>query len=264
LRLEIVRLIRFRWRSAVETLAKFHRVDPKSVGLGNFGKASGFYDRQIKTFTTISASQAKAVDVDTKIPVGNIEHFDGMVKFFGDPATQPKDRGTLVHGDYKIDNMVFHKTEPRVIGILDWEMSTLGHPLSDLVNLTAPYASVTSPSPVGTGKGAPSFAPGAVKGLPSREQCIKWYADIAGWDPTQDLIWGDAFGAFRGSIIMQGIAARYALRQASSAKALDYAVQMKPYANWAWTLVEKQKEVLKEQSVKEKARAKMMTGTSKL
>lgn len=59
------------------------------------------------------------MDIESKQPVGKIPHFDDMVSFFGDPKTQPKDRGTLIHGDYKIDNLVFHKTEPRVIGILE-------------------------------------------------------------------------------------------------------------------------------------------------
>lgn len=230
------------------------------MGLSNFGKFSGFYDRQIKTFRTISDSQAKAVDVETQIPVGKIPHFDDMEAFFQDPNMKPKDRGTCVHGDYKIDNLVFHKTEPRVIGILDWEMATIGHPLSDLVNLTSPFASVTSPTPVGTGKGQPLFKPGAVPGLPSREQCIAWYAEVAGWDPSKELPWGDAFGAFRGAIIMQGIAARYALRQASSAKAHEYASQMKPYSLWAWSMVEK---LQKRASVKDRA-WKWMTGNAKL
>ncbi len=71
--------------------------------------------------------QAQAVDVETNIPVGKIPHFDDMVAFFKDPKTQPKDRGTLVHGDYKIDNLVFHKTEPRVIGILEYVSARYKH-----------------------------------------------------------------------------------------------------------------------------------------
>ncbi|KAI9835144.1 MAG: hypothetical protein M1819_002513 [Sarea resinae] len=234
-----------RWHDAIRTLAKFHCVDPKSVGLQSYGKSAGFYNRQLATFSKISESQAEAVDVDTKKAVGKIPHFDDMVSFFSDPQTQPKDRGTLVHGDYKIDNVVFHKTEPRVIGILDWEMSTIGHPLSDLANLLTPHLTATShlatkiqPS----GRRHSAFEPGAVPGLPTREQCLRWYREVTGWDPTGELTWADAFGIFRGSIIMQGIAARYALRQASSAKATDYAIQMRPYAEFAWGLVEELKD----------------------
>lgn len=109
----------FRWHSAITTLAKFHRVIPKEVGLESFGKATGFYDRQIKTFNTITKAQAEAVDKESGVPVGKIPHQDDMVAFFNDPKTQPKDRSSFVHGDYKIDNVVFHKTEPRVIGILE-------------------------------------------------------------------------------------------------------------------------------------------------
>lgn len=108
-----------RWHDAIRTLAKLHTLSPTSVGLTNFGKCSGFYDRQIKTLGTISMSQANAVDVETQKSVGKIPHFDDMVSFFQNHATQPKDRATLIHGDYKIDNLVYHKTEPRVIGILE-------------------------------------------------------------------------------------------------------------------------------------------------
>lgn len=111
------------WEDAVRTLAKLHRVRPKDVGLESFGKPSGFYNRQIKTFGSLAQSQAAASDKDTGEPVGQLAHFDDFVNFFSDPKSQPRDRGVLVHGDYKIDNLVFHKTEPRVIGILDWEMS---------------------------------------------------------------------------------------------------------------------------------------------
>lgn len=124
------------WHDSIRTLAKLHRVRPKDVGLETFGKPSGFYNRQIRTFSSLAESQAAAKDQDSGEPVGQLPHFSEFLEFFGQEQKQPQDRGALVHGDYKIDNLVFHKTEPKVIGILDWEMSTVGHPLADLCNLT--------------------------------------------------------------------------------------------------------------------------------
>lgn len=108
------------WHAAVRTLALLHSVDPDSVGLGNFGRRSGFYSRQVRTWSTICAAQAATRDVETGEAVGALPHFDEIVRFFADETRQPVDRGTLIHGDYKIDNLVFHKTEPRVIGILEY------------------------------------------------------------------------------------------------------------------------------------------------
>jgi aminoglycoside phosphotransferase (APT) family kinase protein len=230
-----------RWQSAITTLAKFHRVIPKAVGLETYGKPTGFYNRQINTFNTISKSQAEAKDKDTGIPVGKIPHQDDMVFFFSDPKSQPKDRSSFVHGDYKIDNIVFHKTEPRVIGILDWEMSTIGHPLSDLNNLLAPYLMANSQKALSIGRANTAFQPGKTDGLPSRDQLISWYSEVAGWDPRPDLTWGDAFTTFRSAVIIQGIAARYAMRQASSTQAQEYGATMKPYAEIAWDLVQEYK-----------------------
>ncbi|KAF2869322.1 kinase-like domain-containing protein [Massariosphaeria phaeospora] len=227
------------WHSAITTLAKFHRVVPKDVGLENYGKPSGFYNRQISTFNTISKAQGATVDKDTGVPVGKIPHQDAIVEFFSDPKTQPKDRSSFVHGDYKIDNVVFHKTEPRVIGILDWEMSTIGHPLSDLANLLTPYVTATAQQALDIGRANEAFQPGVTKGLPSRDQLLAWYAEVAGWDPRTSMTWGDAFGLYRSSIIMQGIAARYALRQASSANAQDYVAMMHPFSEITWDLVQK-------------------------
>lgn len=107
------------WREATQTLAKFHAVDYKKIGLEKFGRPDNFYNRQIQTWTTICEAQAKAADVESKEPVGQLPHFDETIRFFRSERLQPKDRATLVHGDYKIDNLVFHKTEPRVIGILE-------------------------------------------------------------------------------------------------------------------------------------------------
>lgn len=108
-----------RWQDAVVTLAKLHRISPSSVGLSSFGKSSGFYNRQIKTFSTISVAQAQAVDVETRTSVGKTPHYEDVVKFLRDPESQPQDRASLIHGDYKIDNLVYHQTEPRIIGILE-------------------------------------------------------------------------------------------------------------------------------------------------
>lgn len=230
------------WHDAVRVLAKFHCVNYSRVGLDDFGRHFGFYDRQIKTFKTVSKAQAEAVDVDTKEPVGDIPHFHDMVSFFSDKSQQPKDRSTLIHGDYKIDNMVFHKTEPRVIGILDWEMATIGHPLSDLVNLIGPYTWSARGAKLEiqskTARARTAFEPGQTPGLPSLDEVLQWYKEESGYDAEKELEWGAAFGGFRGAVIMQGIAARYAQRQASSASAMEYGSQMQPYGRWAWARVE--------------------------
>lgn len=231
-----------RWHSAITTLAKFHRVSPSSVNLSTYGKPSGFYNRQIATFNTISLAQASTKDIETHIPVGKIPHQDEMVSFFSDPATQPADRSSFIHGDYKIDNLVFHKTEPRVIGILDWEMSTIGHPLSDLTNLLSPYLTASSAKAKSVGRAHEGFILNTTPGLPTRPQLIEWYKEVAGWDPAQDMLWGDAFATYRNTIIMQGIAARYAVRQASSAQAKSFGEMMGPYAEVAWGVVEEFKD----------------------
>lgn len=233
------------WKSAVETLAKYHRVAPTSVDMQGFGRPDNFYNRQLKTFATLSKAQAETRDIETGEPVGHIPFFEEMSAFFAQKETQPRDRGTLVHGDYKIDNVVFHKTEPYVIGVLDWEMATIGHPLSDVVNLTGPYAHAEAAEhqsgdakAMASYRGSDAFLKGRTPGLPTREQVLEWYHAIVPWKyEPKELTWGDAFGLYRGAIICQGIAARYAVRQASSAKAKDYGVMMGPHGEEAWEIV---------------------------
>jgi aminoglycoside phosphotransferase (APT) family kinase protein len=121
-----------------------------------------------------------------------------------------------------------------------WEMSTIGHPLSDLINLLTPYYLVNEEV-----NNLPAFAPGALPGLPSQKALVKWYAEVAGWDPTPDLTWGVAFGFFRTTCIFQGIAARWAVRQASSAKAKDHAQQRHPMGRLAWKHVQRARDQAK-------------------
>lgn len=225
------------WKAAIETLARFHSVDFKAVGLESYGKPQGFYNRQLATWRTICAAQAATKDADSGKPVGDLPHFDSLLSFFADTSRQPRDRGTLIHGDYKIDNVVFHKTEPRVIGILDWEMSTVGHPLSDIANILGPFenAKMTGGAMYSS---SPAFLPGATAGLPTPDTIMKWYADVAGWDPRPEINWALAFSTFRLGAICQGIAARVAGRQASSEAAAKHAESMGPLAEYAWELVQ--------------------------
>ncbi|POS88453.1 hypothetical protein EPUL_000144 [Erysiphe pulchra] len=216
------------WYDAVRTLAKLHSINPIDVGLQDFGKNSGFYDRQIKTFTKVCQVQANIKDVETQEIVGAIPHTEEMLCYFSDKKIQPQDRSCLTHGDYKIDNLVFHKTEPRVIGILDWEMATIGHPLSDLSNLTTPIRIEIQPQ----AKLIELFT------MDNKRELAKLYAETAGWDPSSDLSWGSAFAFFRLTAILQGIASRYALRQASSAKAMDMARCRHHAAQLTWEQVQ--------------------------
>lgn len=224
------------WRDAIQTLARLHGVNYKKQGLESFGKPSGFYNRQIKTWITICNSQAKAVDVESKEPVGQLPHFEETVRFFKNEKLQPKDRTTLVHGDFKIDNLVFHKTEARVIGILDWEMSTIGHPLSDVCNFMTNFFTAQQ---IGAAPyDASGFLPGRTPGLPQPDQIVAWYRETSDWDPEPDVPWGMAFNIWRLAAVCQGIAARYARRQASSEKAKNHAVTRTPMAQFAWKLAQ--------------------------
>jgi aminoglycoside phosphotransferase (APT) family kinase protein len=118
-----------------------------------------------------------------------------------------------------------------------WEMATIGHPLSDLVNLLTPYTMASMAGSDYGGRVNVKFQEGHCDGLPTKSQCMSWYSEVAGWDPSKDISWGDAFGIYRGCIIIQGIAARHAMRVASSARAMEYAAQLKPYAEAAWFLI---------------------------
>ncbi|KAI1112904.1 phosphotransferase enzyme family protein [Nemania sp. NC0429] len=224
------------WRAAVKTLASLHGVDFRGLGLASYGRSDGFYDRQLATWRQIGEAQARTVDADTREPVGPIPHFEDMLRFFADKALQPRDRAALIHGDYKLDNMVFHRSEARVIGLLDWEMSTVGHPLSDLANLLMPFYTQEATSSYNPRSAA--FLPGATPGLPTPSDILGWYREAAGWDPRPEMSWALAFSVFKYSAISQGIAARYATRQASSAEAQKYAQAFKPLGELAWSLAE--------------------------
>jgi aminoglycoside phosphotransferase (APT) family kinase protein len=117
-------------------------------------------------------------------------------------------------------------------------MSTIGHPLTDIINLLNPYYLRDQPREQSF-YDLTKFKPGVVPGLPTEHELLKWYGEIAGWDATQDIPWGLAFHSFRSAGIYQGIAARYAVRQASSEKAKENGRLRHPMAELAWKRFEK-------------------------
>lgn len=115
-------------------------------------------------------------------------------------------------------------------------MSTVGHPLSDVCNLLMQFYTAKAP---GAGpSSAAAFLPGRTPGLPTEEQALSWYTAISGYDPRAELTWGMAFNVFKLAAVCQGIAARYAVRQASSEKAKQHAVTRFPLAEFAWKLAQ--------------------------
>ncbi|EIN06542.1 kinase-like protein [Punctularia strigosozonata HHB-11173 SS5] len=214
------------WLSAVGALANLACLSPADVGLSSFGPSSDYFPRQIKSLTKVSLAQAEAVDIETGRKTGKIPLFDEMITWYRTHLPDERRLGLrIVHGDYKLDNLIFHKTENRVIGILDWELCTLGSPLADLANLTQPWNVEPSLLPQGVDLTKATLMR-TFKNLPpeelavSRDELEARFCKMTNQPfPLQDMVFARSWMFFRLSIISQGIAARYARRQASSENA---------------------------------------------
>ncbi|KAM5352885.1 hypothetical protein ACJ41O_005607 [Fusarium nematophilum] len=211
------------WFSAIETLAWLHSLDPDAVGLGDYGRKTNFYARHCNTWSRIEAQQAAVKDAKTGKPLGRAhEQYDTVMDFVR--HNLPQDRCAIVHGDFKFDNLILHPTEPRIVAILDWELSTLGHPLMDLVFHVSPFSedyvkfgeetSSSTESPYGARNRRAS-------GMPELPELLDRYAEIVGFDLREDRGGKDwevaqIFQHIRGATICHGIQARTISGQASS------------------------------------------------
>jgi aminoglycoside phosphotransferase (APT) family kinase protein len=181
----------------VDTLAALHSVDPESVGLGEFGRPAGFMERQLRRWSDQWA-RSKTADV---APLDELR--DALTR------SLPSQRGgTIVHGDYRLDNTILHPTKPgSILAVLDWEMSTLGDPLADVGAMLAYWSEPSDDEILVAARMMPPVT--AAPGFPTRAQAVARYAAQTGFD-VSDIDWYQAFAYFKLAIICQGIALRAA------------------------------------------------------
>lgn len=203
-----------------ETLAKLHSIDPAAIGLVDYGKAGNYFERQISRWTRQYQADEEA---------GRDDNMDRMIEWL--PAHIPAgDETRIVHGDYRCDNMMFHPTEPKVVAVLDWELSTLGHPLADFAFHLMMYR---MPRLVIPGLAGADLA---ALNIPSEEEYVAAYCKRTGRDgiPPNELNFYIAFNMFRLAAILHGIKGRAIRGNASSDHANETAASMTPLAKLAW------------------------------
>ncbi|MEE2877469.1 MAG: phosphotransferase family protein [Pseudomonadota bacterium] len=207
------------YEAKVKTFADLHNTDWRAIGLEGFGKEGDYVARQIHRWT----KQYKASETE------HIEDMEKLIDWL--PKNLPKDEDvTIVHGDYRLDNMVLHPTEPKVIAVLDWELCTLGDPLADfsyhLMNWVMPGSDPARGS-------IPNIPDLKAYGIPTLEEYVDMYCQHTGRNGMPDLNYYFAYNAFRLAGILQGIVGRVRDGTASNANAAANAERVKPLAAFA-------------------------------
>lgn len=209
------------YHAMVDTLADLHTIDYDAAGLGDYGKPGNYFARQVERWTR----QYRASETE---PMPEVER---LIAFL--PRTVPEQtRTSIVHGDYRIDNMIFAPTEPRVIAVLDWELSTLGDPLADFSYFLMSW--VTEPE----GRSGVKGRTGEATGIPDMADMVRRYCARTGRDGVPDLNWYFAYNLFRLTGIVQGIKKRIVDGTASSAQAERSAAQVHRLAAASWHFAE--------------------------
>jgi aminoglycoside phosphotransferase (APT) family kinase protein len=216
------------YEEMTRVIAALHTVDYAAVGLGDFGKPGRYIERQVARWT----QQYRAAETET------IEAMDRLIEWL--PRHIPADEETsIVHGDFRLDNAIYHPSEPRILAVLDWELSTLGNPLVDLA-----YVCMRYHLSVAQFKGLDGLDLAALQ-IPLEAECVADYCRRRGRAPVAPQEWTYylAFNMFRLTGILQGVLARAIQGNASSAGALEAGLRARPLAEQAWTLVRQSFEV---------------------
>ena len=200
-------------------IAALHQVNLQRTGLADYGKPGNYFARQIGRWT----AQYRASETE------RIDAMNRLIEWL--PQNIPADDTTaLVHGDYRLDNLVFHATEPRVIAVLDWELSTLGHPMADFA-----YHAMAWDTPTGEMRGLAGLDLAAL-GIPSARAYVERYCERVGMPVPASGVWDFyvAYNMFRGAAICQGIMRRALDGSASSTHALEAGRRARTVAEAGW------------------------------
>ncbi|MEZ5764189.1 MAG: phosphotransferase family protein [Xanthobacteraceae bacterium] len=204
------------------TLAQLHSYEPEKIGLGDYGRPGNYFARQVDRWT----KQYRASETE------KIDEVERLIEFL--PKTVPQqERVSVVHGDYRLDNMIFAPNEPKVLAVLDWELSTLGDPLADFSYLLMQWIMEG-----GQRQGLVN-APLAELNIPSLEEAIEIYCKATGRPGIPDLNWYFSYNLFRLTCILQGIAGRIRDGTAASARAAESAARVRPLAISSWDYAKK-------------------------
>jgi aminoglycoside phosphotransferase (APT) family kinase protein len=208
------------------TIAQLHSYDPDAIGLGDYGKPSGFVERQVRRW-----SQQYVGDEDG----GRVEAMDRLVDWLGKHLPAESGRSSVVHGDFRCDNMVFDAAQPVVRAVLDWELSTLGDPAADFT-----YHLLMYRMPGGIFSGLAGLDIAGL-GIPSEEEYVAAYCRRTGRDhlPHKDYLM--VFCLFRLAAIIHGIKGRLVRGNASSAHAAQMVERLEPLAQLAWAEAQRAK-----------------------
>ncbi|MEC9347982.1 MAG: phosphotransferase family protein [Pseudomonadota bacterium] len=205
-----------------DVVARLHNVDYQAVGLADFGKPGDYVARQISRWS----KQYKLSETD------RIEEMDRLMEWLPENAPET-DETSVIHGDYRMDNMIFHPTEPRVVAVLDWELSTLGDPLADFA-----YHVMSWRLPPQLFRGIGGLDLDAL-GIPQEEAYVAAYCRRTGRESIGNWDYYLAYNMFRIAAILQGIAGRVRDGTAASDHANDQVARIRPLAEWAWKQAEK-------------------------
>ncbi|MES2483047.1 MAG: phosphotransferase [Pseudomonadota bacterium] len=205
------------YREMNRVIAALHSVDWNAVGLETFGKPGNYFGRQIARWSRQCRESTVPLSEDM------VRLMDWLPEHI-----PPGDETTLVHGDFRLDNLVFHPSEPRVIGVLDWELSTLGHPLADFA-----YHCMSWHIPATLWRGIAGLDLGAL-GIPSEDDYMRMYTQSTGRDAAEHWQFYMAYNLFRMAAILHGIAQRAVDGTAAAADAVETGAKAAPLAALGW------------------------------
>lgn len=196
-----------------ETIARLHSLDPESLSLAGYGRSGNYFERQIGRWSTQYFADEEA---------GRLPAMETLIGWLQRNMPAQEEKSQIIHGDFRCDNLIFHPCEPRVIAVLDWELSTLGQPLADFAYHLMMYR----------------MPPGMIAGLadldlvqlniPTEEEYVAAYCERTGRSDLQDIDFFVCFGMFRLAAILHGIRGRLARGSAASAHAEGTAALLEP------------------------------------